>query len=74
MRRPSFAELLVGGAAAALTVGDVRCVRREIEMVTEVLRRPIPFLILTVLWLHVADVLGRFDPFRAVARRIPVRA
>lgn len=68
MRRPCFAELLVGGAAVALAVGDVRCVRREIEMVTDVLRRPVPRFCLTVLVLHVYDVLGPLDPFRAAAR------
>lgn len=74
MRRLCPAEILVGGAAVALAVGDIRCHRRQLEMVTDVLRRPVPLACLTVLTLHAWDVLGPADPFRAVARLIPLRA
>lgn len=71
MRRPCSAEVLVGGAAAVLAIGDVRLYRHHLELVTDVLRRPVPLLCLTVLTLHAWDVLGWADPFRAIARLIP---
>lgn len=71
MRRPCPADLLVLTAAAALTVGDVAFYRRHLELVTDVLRRPVPLACLTVLTLHAWDVLGPADPFRAAGRLIP---
>lgn len=74
MRRPDAATLLVTTAALELAVGDAFLMRHGRRLVTDVLRRPIPFLCLLVLCAHAADVLGRFDPFRAVARLIPLRS
>lgn len=71
MARPCSAAVLVGGAAAVLLVADAQLYRHEQRLVTDVLRtRPVTVGLL-VLTAHVLDVLGPFDPFRAVARLIP---
>ena len=67
------ADVLVGACAFALTAGDVRFYRHEQSLVTDTLRRPLVAAGLVVLTLHVVDVLGPLDPFRAAARRIPRR-
>lgn len=70
MRRPCPAAVLVGGAAVALLAGDAVLVRRGERLVTDTLREPFPLACLLVLVLHVLDVLGPLDPFRAACRRI----
>lgn len=70
MRRPDLADASVLSVAAFLGAVDVHRHRRGLTLVTDSLRR-IPVAVgLVVLTLHVLDVLGPFDPFRAVARRI----
>lgn len=71
MRRPDPAEILVGGTALILGVGDVVLYRQRQRLVTDVLRRPPVLAGLLVLTAHALDVLGPLDPFRAVARMIP---
>lgn len=71
--RPDAAEILVGGAALTLAVGDVFLHRHDRRLVTDVLRQPAPLLVLVTLTAHALDVLGPFDPFRAAARLIPRR-
>lgn len=71
MRRPDLADLSVLSAAAFLAGVDVHRHRHGLTLVTGSLRRPVVAAGLVVLTLHVLDVLGPFDPFRAVARRIP---
>jgi hypothetical protein len=71
MRRPCPAALLVGGAAVVLLVADAHLYRHDQRLVTDVLRMPAATVCLVVTTLHVLDVLGPFDPFRAVARLIP---
>lgn len=71
MTRPDAADLLVGACVVALAAGDVQLYRHGRRLVTDALRRPVVAVGLVVLTLHVLDVLGRVDPFRACARRIP---
>lgn len=71
MTRPDAADLLVGACVAALAVGDVQLCRHGRRLVTDVLRRPVVTGGLVLLTLHVLDLLGPVDPFRAVARRVP---
>ena len=71
MRRPCPAAVLVGGAAVVLLAADAHLYRHEQRLVTDVLRSPVATVGLLVLTAHVLDVLGPFDPFRAVARLIP---
>lgn len=75
VRRPSPAELIVGTAVAGVLAGDVWIVRErldhaDLELVTDVLRRPPVFGALLYLVAHVADVLGPFDLFKHAARRL----
>lgn len=75
MRRPSPAELILGAAVAGTLAGDAWLVREQaarpdIELVTDVLRRPVPLGCLLYLVLHVVDVLGPFDLFRLACRLI----
>ena len=71
MQRPCPAALTVAAATCAVAAADVRFHRRGERLVTDVLRTPVALAALLVLVAHVLDVLGRFDPFRAVARLIP---
>lgn len=71
MRRPDAADLAVGLAFGSLGVVDVHRHRHGRSHVTDSLRRPIVTGFLIVLVLHVLDVLGALDPFRAFGRRIP---
>jgi hypothetical protein len=71
MARPCSAAVLVGGAAVVLLVADAHLYRHEQRLVTDVLRGRTATVGLLVLTAHVLDVLGPFDPFRAVARLIP---
>ena len=65
-----IATVLWLGFGAVLDVGLVRDDRRPM---THVLRTPPGVAFLALLCLHVADLLGRFDPFRFVARLIARR-
>lgn len=71
MRRPCAAAVLVGGVVGVLAAGDVHLHRHDRRLVTDVLRTWPATVGLVVLTAHVIDVLGPFDPFRAVARLIP---
>lgn len=73
MRGPDAADILVYGCAAALAAGDVVLHRRGRRLVTHSLRQPVPAVVLCLLALHVVDVLGPLDPFRAFGRLIPQR-
>lgn len=75
MRRLSPAELILGAAVAGALIGDAWIVRArldrpELELVTDVLRRPAVFGALLYLVAHVVDVLGPFDLFRLVCRAL----
>lgn len=74
MRRLSAADAAVAASFGFLGLVDVHRHRHGLSLVTDSLRRPIVTGFLIVLVLHVLDVLGRLDPFRAIARRIPVRS
>lgn len=71
MRRPDTADAFVVSFAVGAALLDVHLHRHERRLITEALRRPVVLVGLTVLTLHAWDVLGLFDPFRAVARLIP---
>lgn len=73
MPRPTGADLLVGGCAAAWAGADVWLYRNKRPLVTDTLRRPVVLVALVTLTLHALDVLGPLDPFRASARLIPRR-
>lgn len=62
------AAWLLAGATA-----DVALIRSDRNPITHVLRTPPGIAFLLVFNLHVADVLGRFDPFRLAGRWIPRR-
>lgn len=71
--RVTAADILVAGCAAVLGAADVRLIRHGGSPVTATLRRPLVLTCWLVLTAHVLDVLGPFDPFRLIARRIPRR-
>ena len=61
---------------AWLTVGavlDVKLVHDRHRPITHALRTRPGVAFLALLCLHVADLLGPFDPFRVVARAVPRR-
>lgn len=70
MRRPCPADLVVTGAAVLLLGADIVLVRREKQLITDTLRTPAGTFGLIYLLLHVLDVLGPFDLFRAAGRRL----
>lgn len=70
MRRIS-ADVLVVAVAVVLAGADVHYHRHDLPLVTATLRRPFVLICLTALTLHAWNVLGRFDPFRFAACRIP---
>jgi hypothetical protein len=71
VRRPDHAELVLLGMVTGALVADGVLCRRDRRLVTDVLRTPPAMAGLLYLLAHVVDVLGPFDLFRAVARRIP---
>ena len=62
------AYVVVVAALAILGIGDVWLVRKEKGLVTHVLRTPAGLAFLSILLLHVLDVLGPIDPFKAIGR------
>lgn len=59
-----YAVVVVGG------VLDAHLIRHERSPITATLRRPVPLALLTFLTLHAWNVLGPWDPFRYVAKRL----
>ena len=49
---------------------DIILIRKNERPITHVLRTPAGLAFLAVLGLHVIDVLGPLDPFRAVGRLV----
>lgn len=70
MRRLDLADVSVVSTCVFLGAVDVHRHRRGLTLVTDSLRRPVPTFCLFVLMLHVLDVLGPADPFRALARLV----
>lgn len=55
---------------AVIAAGDVWLIRTGRATVTEAVRTPLGWLVLGYLLAHFAHVLGRWDGFSAIARRI----
>jgi len=70
MARPDPAAALILGTAAVALAGDAWLCRHEQRLITDVLRTRAGLAALLYLLAHVVDVLGPFDLFRHVARRL----
>lgn len=60
---PATAGWLTGGLVLSLVLG-----RSGHRQPSQVLRSPVGVLVVGVFVLHLVDVLGRWDPFRALQR------
>jgi hypothetical protein len=71
MRRPDAALLILVGSVVQALVGDGWLIRNDREPITRWLRTPGGIAFQVTLLLHSLNVLGRYDPFRYSAARVP---